>query len=364
MPSLSRIWQYLASFLGWWSRALVTTLPRPLRRLLLPPDQRLIVSLVGSEAVFARGAGANPDKVGTIKLRDSDPAWLREGAGQIVARAGLANAPVELRLDRRQILRREVTLPLVALENLREVLGFEMDRLTPFRGEEVYYDYRLRAREPEFDRLRVELALVPRRVADAALLLLRDWGLPPVAMGIAGPKGDRLAGLNLLPNEQRRAPARLWHVVPAALAVIVVLLSVIALYLPLQRSHQAVALQEAHLAELRQEAARAEELKGQLDTLLEQDRFTAGRKTAGPTASALIADLTRRIPDDTWIQQLSWREDGLRLAGYSAHAAALIARIEDSPFFLEVRFASPVTPDPYQGLERFNIQGRVAGQDQ
>ncbi len=42
------------------------------------------------------------------------------------------------------ILRRECTLPVTALENIRDVLSFEMDHFTPFTSEQVYFDFHVR----------------------------------------------------------------------------------------------------------------------------------------------------------------------------------------------------------------------------
>ena len=74
----------------------------------------------------------------------------------------------------------------------------------------------------------------------------------------------------------------------------------------------------------------------------------------------MLADVTERLPDGTWLVQLRWQGDKLVMAGYSPSATPLIAELEDSLYLSEVRFGSPVTPDPRIGRERFNITAAVA----
>ena len=52
------------------------------------------------------------------------------------------------------------------------------------------------------------------------------------------------------------------------------------------------------------------------------------------------------------------------VSGYSGKASALIGLLEESAFFDEVSFSSPVTLDPKVGLDRFNLSAKVVEQDQ
>ncbi|NIR61314.1 MAG: hypothetical protein GWO02_18345, partial [Gammaproteobacteria bacterium] len=57
-------------------------------------------------------------------------------------------------------------------------LAFEMDRVTPFDPEEIYFDYRVLASDDDA-RMRVDLLVVPRDEADRAIETLAAWGLQP-----------------------------------------------------------------------------------------------------------------------------------------------------------------------------------------
>ena len=58
---------------------------------------------------------------------------------------------------------RRVTMPAATEENLRQVLGFEMDRLTPLRADEVYFDYRVVSRDAAAGQIAVQLAVARAR---------------------------------------------------------------------------------------------------------------------------------------------------------------------------------------------------------
>jgi hypothetical protein len=53
------------------------------------------------------------------------------------------------------------------------------------------------------------------------------------------------------------------------------------------------------------------------------------------------------------------RQQQLRLQGNSQNASALIAALDASPMFSDVRFEAALTRDPVAGAERFNLTAEV-----
>ena len=91
---------------------------------------------------------------------------LLERNGELRGRARVALGPDEA-------LVRRVTMPAATEENLRQVLEFEMDRLTPFRADEVYFDYRVVSRDVAAGQLVIQLAVARREAVDARVRELR-----------------------------------------------------------------------------------------------------------------------------------------------------------------------------------------------
>ena len=61
----------------------------------------------------------------------------------------------------RHALRTTASLPLAAERNLAQVIGFEFERLVPFKQSEVYFAYRVTARDKAMQTIAVELTIVP-----------------------------------------------------------------------------------------------------------------------------------------------------------------------------------------------------------
>jgi len=145
---------------------------------------------------------------------DGDPLAL-------VLAPALADLPRWLLLPGAAVLRRRLVLPAAAAERLRDVVGFEIERQTPFAADAVAFDARILDRRESDGQLDVELVVVPRTTLDAQLA-----ALGPLAASLAGidvAAGDAPLGVNLLALAQRRQqhdPWRLWNWVLAAVAAL------------------------------------------------------------------------------------------------------------------------------------------------
>jgi general secretion pathway protein L len=266
---------------------------------------------------------------------------------------------VILRLPRQLTLRRIVDLPLAASENLREVIGFEIDRHTPFTAEEVYFDYRLVAKDPKNKRLTVDLAVVTRDLADAAIGRLRAWGIKPDRLDIEGGELNDAMDFNLLPADSTRIEDRRRLTLTVAAAVAACGLLAVAIYLPLQKTRGYLAEAQSRLQATRAEADQTKQLSDQVERMLERGQFVVRQKRQRPTVAELLNLITDLLTDDTWIIQMAWTGEHMTLAGYSSSTTSLIALLEAAELLSEVRFNSPVTVDQRIGLERFNLSTRV-----
>jgi len=235
-----------------------------------------------------------------------------------------------------------------------------MDRHTPFKASEVAFDYRVTSTDAESKRLNLDLAVVSRGVLAQATEIATSFGLVLHRIGVAGEVLQRGGSFNFLPASSLAGRSTTQQRLLIALTVLATVLAFIAVYLPLYAKERTLAAYEAQLAESRAAAREADALKERLMARLEHSRFLIDRRQSTPAATALLAEITERLPDHTWLVQLRWQENKLVLAGFSPAAAALIAELEASPLLTDVRFGSPVTADPRVGLERFNISADVA----
>lgn len=349
----------LGRFLAWWLEELTACIPPGFRNFLGRGGQRLWVSLQGSGVVFEQVRGNSVQWLGNLDLGQTTAEVQRDTAREIIAASKLRRSTVVLRLPRENTLRRSVELPSPALENLREVLTFEMDRHTPFDANEVYFDYRVTKHNNQQKRISVDLLVASRDVVDRAVDLIAGWGLHADRLAlIEGPEED--SGFNLLASSGGdRARPQTRRLTNALMIATVVVLGM-AVYLPLQDKRAFLEIQEARLTEVRSKAQDTSNLTKQVNALGERSRFVLNQKKGVVTITEVMNEVTRILPDDTWLLQFGRRGERLTISGYSVRPSALISLLEDSKLLTEVSFSSPVTADPRVGRERFNITARIS----
>ncbi len=341
-------------FFKWWLGELRASIPPGLRG--GPRRKRKVfwVELGDGVARFGRETRGRVDALGEVTLRGSDPATQRNDIRRHLRRRRIRPKDLDLRLSRAQALRQTVVLPAATGENLREVLAFEMDRHTPFKADEVVFDYRIVRSDPKQKQIEVDLAVATKATLSEALETLRAWKLDPERVHVEG------GGLDLLPSSLPPAAAGGRRRLTAALAVVALVLFAGAVLAPLQTQRDLLADAERELASARAAAIEVDNLRRQAEALADRNNFLVNRKRKTISVAALMTEVTRLLPDDTWIVQLSRREDQLTLSGFSAKASALIGSLEQSEILTDVRFRSPVNFDPRVKLERFNLSAAVA----
>lgn len=341
-------------FLAWWLGELTACVPQRLRRL-LRRDSSVLVVAPGVDCVhFSVRRDERIRRIGQIPMSTASRQALADLFGGTPPRF----SEIVVKVPADSVLRRSLRLPLAAAENLREVLAFQMERYTPFKASEVAYDCRVTATDIASRKITVDLAILPRTTFEQAATIAASFGLAAHRIGIVdGPEQDR--SFHFRPYENSSDPQGTRRRLIPALTVAAAIVAIAASCLPLYFDHRALAAYEARLPEARTAALQAETLKERLAAAMDLSRVPFDRKAQAPTTTSLLADITDRLPDDTWLTQLQIREGTLTLSGVSSASAPLIAQLEASPFLAQVRFGSPVTSDPDVGGERFNIMAQV-----
>jgi general secretion pathway protein L len=255
--------------------------------------------------------------------------------------AALAGLPAALRRRPRRVvlrpppgtlLEREAVLPLAARHDPGGVLRYELDRLTPFAPEEVFWTWRQEGRDAARGTLRLRVSLLPKAALQAPIEALRRAGLQPAGLEAGGrrrrtraiPVGEAAGA----PSRRREAWRRRGL---AAAGVACGGLAVAAVALPFVLQSFALAAADRHIEALRPRVAEAEALRRRMaDAKGGQDAFAAERARVGDALRA-IAALTEILPDDTWLTELTLRQRKLTMAGRSAGAARLIGLLSADP---------------------------------
>ncbi len=365
----------LPRFWRWWTSELAPLLPGASRAAFQRRFARPVIQLAEDEAVFWRPEISN----GVARLAVTESVTLTGDAAAVLAAGraavarlaanasgGIAAPKVIVALGPRQVLRKQLSLPAAVEENLTQALAYDLDRHTPFRAEQLYFDATVTGRDPAKKMLRVDWVAALRPIVDSARRQTEEWGAIPIAV-VPGPPTTTPTRLNLLPNGARPRPLewRRWQAwAPIGLLILLVGAAV---FVPLlQKRQYAIALAGLSV-EAGQHAQVADKLRQQLEQMQSDYNFILAKKYAYPSAVHVLDEITKVLPDDTWLTQFEMKSGGrgkeaqrdVYLRGESANAGKLIALLEDSKLVELVTPRSPTTKIQGSSGEIFDLGARL-----
>ncbi|HSZ93415.1 MAG TPA: PilN domain-containing protein [Acetobacteraceae bacterium] len=338
----------LREVLRWWARQMRALLPQAL----LPDASQsdaLLVAMAGmSDAPQIRLSlrrRRRETPLGSFRL---DEAGRRAAMAAIRQRSGR----VILRPDPAAVLERKVMLPLAAEHDVTQVLRYEMDRLTPFAAEQVFWSAIVERRDRAAGRLEIRLSLLPKSLVQPALATIAAIGLKVSAIETASHSGaPRLIDLVPPSSQRRRTLAFAW----AACGV----LAVIALATPFVTQSLARRTVEARIADLQPRIAQAEALRRRLAAGSAGNDVIATEHAGIGDALQVLATVTELLPDDTVLADLSLRQSKLSISGRSRAAPVLIPAMAGDPALHNPSFAAPVTRTPDGNADTFVIRAEL-----
>jgi general secretion pathway protein L len=181
--------------------------------------------------------------------------------------------------------------------------------------------------------------------------------------GLINPRID----LNLLPPEMRKKARQIGK-------PLLILLTFLALFFGLtwgagtivhyKKEWNAV---NAEIRKRRPEVEALEKLQKQKEDrrkeMAELDRIRSGEISK----VELLEELTRVLPETTWIWNFKYNGKEIELSGFADSASDLIPLLDKSPFFEKVEFMAPVTKEMHmrgdgnKEKERFKIKAKIEG---
>jgi general secretion pathway protein L len=344
------------SFLAWWGQALATWLPARWRVLLGLTRDRLFFRQQDDELEMAWVEGTQRHVLARL------PATTTPDELRMLLGSRLANLPRWWLVPAGMVLRRRVLLPAAAADRLRDVLRFELDRQTPFTANEACFDARVLSVRDD-GQLDVELVAVPKSAFTGGLARLGTLAGELAGADVEDADGGPL-GVNLLPEEARvarQAPQRGVHLALAAVALIALVFGAWAVLDNRRAAAEAFAAQvDSRADEARQVASRRQQLVDLVAGTATLNQTSARR----PTALEVMDDVTRRLPDNTYLEKLAIEGDRLTLIGFSPEASGLVARLQESPLWRNPALSGALQPDPRTRMDRFTLTAELLGKQE
>ena len=345
-------------FLAWWGGELRACLPQQWRQRFRVSERSILLRREGDElAVLVHRDGAS-EELG--RLAAVTPETLPAALNDLLDEDSRAVRRILL-IDPKAVLRRTLHLPMAALDNLSSVLGFELDRQTPFRADQVHYDSHVLPHDAEARQAPVQLALVTRERLARELAGIDGLASTLSAVDVAEVSGAR-AGFNFLPPEQRARRNHTFGLLMAGLAVATLFFLWLGMNRIIDNRAEAIERLQAEVEAQRDEARAVTRLRDELDAAAAGANFLAVEKASQPSMLLMLDELTRRLPDDTFLDRLSVARGELAMSGQSAQAPKLVELLQEAVTFRSPSLSGPIQPDPRSGKDRFNIAARFGAQ--
>jgi general secretion pathway protein L len=351
----------LSGFWPWWTAQLGALVPTKPRAALARRRMRPVLVFDGDHATLWRpgmeGERAVMLPAASIALAGDAATVANEGRAAMASLAavgyGAMNvAPkVVVSVPPREILRKTLVLPAAVEPSLHQALGYDLDRHTPFKADELYFDAAVVGRIPEKNEIRVDLASCRKSVVDSILRHTTAWGATVAAVVPEPPATASHSRLNLLPHEARSARAvwKRWQFwLPLGLVASVALA---AIAIPLWQKRDYVISLNALANDARAQAGVSEALRTELENKVGDYNFALERKYSYPSAFRVVDEVSRVLPDDTWLTQFEMKslakgketQREILVRGETANAGRLVQLVEESPLFAQTAPRSPTT---------------------
>ena len=309
---VTEVGQWIGAGLKWWRDELVGMLPAPARRWL---ETRPSLT-------------AEPRAEGGYRLTRNGRTVMQGVGGKV--------RPVTLRLPREAALIREAPAPAMAERDLRRMFELDIDRLTPFRPDQVFVDVVLSEDAAGDGGPRhAVVAAIQRERAVQAIEQASAAGLETRALGVAGASASELA-LDFLPGMRaaqavaRPGPNRM--LIWAAVAVLALANLGVAVgrdMLEVRALGQKVEAQQPQV----------ERVSAVRNAVLAEDRRRADvvvRRESGEPLRMLDV-VTGAVPSGAWVDRLAWDGRTVRLSGYRQDQVDVAAALRTSRQLTNIR---------------------------
>ena len=341
----SRAAQSFSHFLSWWQQQLKDCVPVSLRNR-LAAARRPALWAPSADRVWLAAAALDQSKPFLSSA-------LAQRGGSAAVVIGEANG-----------FRRELEMPLAVQDRLQQVLGYELDRLTPLKASELYYDFRVKHKNLSAGTCTVELAAAPRMRVDPMLAEAKRRNITVTRLLLSPSDVDTpLDLLKITESAADEAKAARGWITPALIGLCAALVIMLVAF-PLWQMRQHVLALSPIESVAKNEAEVANVVQRQLEKQISEYNLPLARKYSGPLVVQLLDDLSKRMPDDTWAQSIEIRtiptqkSKEVVLQGETGSGGKILQIVQESPLIKDPTFKAAMTRVA-PNAERFHIAGEI-----
>jgi general secretion pathway protein L len=351
----------VTGFWQWWTGELAALVPRRLKMAFAGDASLVDVVVDATSLVHVKANGAALQELKRVSLRADDANAMRLAVEDLVKSAG---RDIRLLVSPSDVLRKKIVLPLATEENLLDVVGFDMDRQTPFTADQVYFGARVLHRDTTRERLDVSVAVVPRAALEPHMSQLRAAGVFVHSIVVADEIAGGAAPTELLPKSAE--PSRRWSNMQrlnVGLIVCGLLFALAAVVLPIWQKRETVKELIPLTAKVGAEYKVTQKITDEYTRLANEYNFIAGKKHSLYPTVMLVDEITKISPDTTWIQNFELKTLAktreLQLTGEAVAVSKVIESLEQTAFLQNTAQRSQTRQGSRPNIEFFTLASEV-----
>ncbi|MBU6462906.1 MAG: hypothetical protein KGR71_09800 [Proteobacteria bacterium] len=349
-------------FTKWWWKQFVDVVPERIVQRLSGSGRNQLTLRSDQDGLSLALVENRANQVCTVQQLSASNT-LAEVDSFLVAQ-GLRRRDVDLgvELPCNAFFTRQILLPVEAEGSIDAIVAQDLSRKTPFRAEDIYYDYAIESVRGKV--MDIRQSIVRRQLVQDALLPI---GFVPEQIDFVTIEAQDMS--NPQPRihlrRDRDTGRRLHQNVAFMMSCSTVFLALSLGGLRYWNQHVALDRLDGEIAAATRTAQKVRTLFDQV----ERRRNTLVRlrlqRSEAPGLIDLWDEASRILPTHSWLTELRLSESGSKgeplviLTGFSSAAPGLVATIDSSHLLFDAALISPVALDSAEGKERFTLQAKV-----
>jgi general secretion pathway protein L len=248
-------------------------------------------------------------------------------------------------------------VPTAALPKMQSILDYELARSTPFEPNQVIIGWNRLAGDSNANKIQVVMTIIRKDYIQPALDTLKQAGAKVEAIIVRDENSLAMPFAVTAEGGAYGASAlRKWAALLGA-SVFSMMASLFLAYATISE-FQTVSLAtiDAQTAAYKKDASFVSKTLGVIKSNNTEIGDLLSRQSAISNRTKIIEELSRLLPDDTYLEMLSVYNSEIKIDGVSPSPELLIAILEESPILQNVTFAAPSYRNPGETKSRFSIK--------
>lgn len=261
-------------------------------------------------------------------------------------------------IDSNSLLTRKINLPASTQDNLLDVIKYEMDRYTPFKTEDVYFDCRIEEKFKEKNQIKVLLLVINKKILAPIVSLIKSDEITLRRINVINhvTAEESIHDVKFLRSSIKMKNKNLSTTKWLGFTAFGLIL--LTSFTPLIINYIKINQLKNELNELEPTIAEVKKLQNEYQEMQQKVGYLVKIKEKNISITHLLNLLTQTMPDHTYVHRMSYDAGLLSLQGLSASASDLIPIMDETGLFEDIRFVAPITQSNVEGIERYSIAAK------